>query len=88
MSDEAISIDRTMSILGYALLPLVLLSFLALIITLRSMTGTVIAITSIVWCVINATRMFEQAISLKEQRWLVAYPTTILYACFALLTVF
>lgn len=88
MSDEAISVDRTMSILGYSLLPIVLLAVFNIFIDLRGSIGLLLSLVVIVWCTLNATRLFEKALSMTEQRYLVAYPVTMLYACFALLTIF
>jgi len=88
MADEAISVDRTMSILGYSLLPIVLLALIAIGIDLRGALGLMLALIVILWCTVNATRLFEKALSMSEQRYLVAYPVTMLYACFALLTIF
>jgi len=88
MSDEAISVDRTMSILGYSLLPIVLLALCAIVLDLRGFIGLLLALTVILWCTVNATRLFEKALGMQEQRYLVAYPVTMLYACFALLTIF
>jgi hypothetical protein len=88
MSDEAISVDRTMSILGYSLLPIVLLAVFNIFIDLRGSIGLLLSLVVIGWCTLNATRLFEKALSMSEQRYLVAYPVTMLYACFALLTIF
>jgi hypothetical protein len=88
MSDEAISVDRSMSILGYSLLPIVLLGLLNLFVDLRGWGGHLLSPLIIIWCTLNATRLFEQALSLRHQRFLIAYPIMMLYACFALLTVF
>ena len=44
---------------------------------------------SILWCTFNATRFIEAMSERgREQRYLFAYPIGLLYACFALLTVF
>ncbi len=88
MADEAISVDRTMSILGYSLLPIVLLALFAIVLDLRGFVGLILALLVILWCTVNATRLFEKALGMQEQRYLVAYPVTMLYACFALLTIF
>lgn len=88
MSDEAISVDRTMSILGYSILPIVLLAIFNIFIDLRGTIGLLLAGAVIAWCTLNATRLFEKALGMREQRYLVAYPATMLYACFALLTIF
>ena len=88
MSEEAISVDRTMSILGYSILPIVLLAVFSIFIDLRDSIGLILALIVIMWCTMNATRLFEKALNMSEQRYLVAYPVTMLYACFALLTIF
>ena len=88
MSEEAISVDRTMSILGYSLLPILLLATLNIFVDLKGSLGMAASLLVILWCTVNATRLFEKALSMQEQRYLVAYPVTMLYACFALLTIF
>ena len=88
MAEEAISVDRTMSVLGYSLLPIVLLAVLGIFADLRGAIGLALALLVIMWCTVNATRLFEKALSMQEQRYLIAYPVTMLYACFALLTIF
>lgn len=89
MSDDSISFDRTMSVLGYSLLPIVLLSFISIVVNLRdSVIGQMISFISCLWCTHNAVRLFDAAVNCKHQKWLIAYPTTMLYACFALLTIF
>lgn len=42
----------------------------------------------IAWCTYSATRFFEAAMHMQQQRWLIAYPTLLFYACFVLITVF
>ena len=76
MSDEAISVDRTMSILGYSLLPIVLLAIFNIFINLKAAVGMALALLVILWCTLNATRLFEKALSMQEQRYLVAYPVS------------
>jgi len=88
MSDEAINFERTTSILGYCLLPIVFLASLHILLTLQGVLGFVLTFVSISWCTVMATRFFEKALDMREQRWLIAYPIALLYACFALLTLF
>lgn len=83
-----LSFDRTMSILGYSLVPIVVLSLVAIFIDLRGYAGLCSGIVCIIWATSTATRMFEHAIEVREQRYLIAYPATMLYACFTLLTIF
>lgn len=50
--------------------------------------GLICALLTISWCTFSATRTFEAALEMREQRYLIAYPVFLLYACFALITVF
>ena len=112
---------RTMSILGYCLLPIVFLAALNVVVNLRyrihlfnllrhplqSMTSGIyissflsavfanrgafgVAVTplAILWCTYSATRFIERALDMQEQRWLIAYPVSLLFSCFAMITVF
>ena len=88
MSDAPLSVEKTTSILGYALVPLVFLAAAVLFIDCRGVMGGAAAVLVILWCTVNATRLFESALHMREQRYLIAYPVAIIYACFALLTVF
>jgi hypothetical protein len=87
MSPDGITLDRTISILGYAMLPLCFVGFLSLIGVVTGLFGTVVSIGSILWCTLNATRCIER-LGMREQRYLIAYPVALMYACFALITVF
>lgn len=40
------------------------------------------------WCTLIATRFIEQTLDMRAQRYLIAYPVALLYACFALMAVF
>eukprot|EP01113_Clastostelium_recurvatum_P019117 TRINITY_DN2254_c0_g1_i1.p1 TRINITY_DN2254_c0_g1~~TRINITY_DN2254_c0_g1_i1.p1 ORF type:complete len:259 (-),score=56.92 TRINITY_DN2254_c0_g1_i1:49-768(-) len=88
MSENGIDIYRVISVLGYCLLPMVLLAFFSLIFPLNGIFGYVLAGCIISWCTHSASLMFVRVLSLVEQRMLVAYPAGLLYACFALLTIF
>jgi len=88
MSEAGADIYIVISVLGYCLLPMVLLAFLSLLIPLAGVTGFVLATLCITWCTYSASLMFVHVLSLVEQRLLVAYPIGLLYTCFGLLTVF
>lgn len=88
MSAEGITLDRTMSILGYSLLPIVLLGMINIFVSTTGVVGYFVSIAFIVWSTFNATRFIEKALEMREQRWLIAYPVTLLYACFVMLTLF
>ena len=88
MSRMDIELSAVVSILGYCMLPIVLLALLSYVITLPSTLGFVISAVMITWCTWTSTRFFEAVLTPQHQRWLIAYPVFLLYACFALITVF
>lgn len=88
-SEVPISVANTVSVLGYCLLPMVLLSGLSVIINLNNgLVGTVFSVLTVSWCAWSASKLFVTALSLHNQQALVLYPCALLYGVFALLTVF
>jgi hypothetical protein len=83
-----IDIYRTSSILGYGLIPIVLLALVGVIVTLRSSFGTVVSAACIFWATATSSRFFAAATQMQQQRWLVAYPIGLVYMCFTLITIF
>ena len=90
MSEPQYTLDivRVFSVLGYGLLPIVSLAAIAVFLDLRGLVGGVAGLLSILWCTYSATRFFVAALRMTPQRWLIAYPTLLFYACFALITIF
>mmetsp|Transcript_12532 Transcript_12532/g.22762 ORF Transcript_12532/g.22762 Transcript_12532/m.22762 type:complete len:268 (-) Transcript_12532:74-877(-) len=88
MSSKFIDFYRTMSILGYCLLPIVSLAASSIVFSLKGHLGFWAAVVSILWCTVAATRFIEATLDMRPQRYLVAYPLMLLYSCFALITVF
>jgi len=76
------------SILGYCILPIVILSVVNILVSLQGVIGTFAAPAAVCWCAISASKLFSDGLEMKRQQILVAYPCGILYAVFALLTVF
>jgi hypothetical protein len=85
---KEIDLYRTVSVLGYALLPIVILSALGIVVSLNGTVGMVLVSLSVVWSTYTAASFFETLLELKEQRWLISYPIGLLYSCFTLLTIF
>ncbi|KAF8820094.1 putative protein yipf5, partial [Cardiosporidium cionae] len=56
---ESIDLYRTMSILGYGLLPIVGLAIISIFFSLRSIIGAILSILCILWCTATASRFFE-----------------------------
>ncbi|KAJ3008566.1 hypothetical protein HKX48_008454 [Thoreauomyces humboldtii] len=89
MSESGIDGYRTASVLGYCLLPMVLLSSVSTLLQLSGhVVGLILSSLSVLWCTYSASAMFTTVLSMNEQRLLVAYPVGLLYSAFALLAVF
>lgn len=88
MSEGGADIYRTASVLGYCLLPMVILSSFSILLRLRGAIGLALGFTSILWCTYASSAIFVTILDMKNQRILVAYPVGLLYACFALITIF
>ncbi|KAI3623787.1 hypothetical protein CBS14141_003486 [Malassezia furfur] len=88
MSEGGIDASRVTSVLGYCLLPLCLLSCLNVFVRLNSTFGYIISPLFILWCCTAASGIFVSILGMHNQRFLVAYPVGLFYACFALLSVF
>jgi protein YIPF5/7 len=90
MSQRGIDLYRLTSILGYSLLPMVILSFLAVFLPVKrvKLLGLVLGGGCIAWSTSTATKIFVATLSMHDQSCLVAYPLALLYLSFAFITVF
>ncbi|KAK5649674.1 hypothetical protein RI129_000703 [Pyrocoelia pectoralis] len=76
------------SILGYSLLPIVALSLLGVFVSLHGPTGIAMAVISVLWASLSASRLFIAISGDRDQRPLIAYPCALVCGVFALLVVF
>ncbi|XP_004076177.1 protein YIPF5 isoform X1 [Oryzias latipes] len=88
MSMTGVSFGCVASVLGYCLLPMILLSSFGVLFSLQGMIGIVITATIIGWCSFSASKIFISALAMDGQQLLVAYPCALLYGVFALISVF
>ncbi|XP_029986643.1 protein YIPF5-like [Sphaeramia orbicularis] len=88
MSATRVSSGCVASVLGYCLLPMVVLSVYAVVFSLQDAVGSVLALSVIGWCSFSASKIFSSTLCMDGQQLLVAYPCALLYGLFALLTVF
>ncbi|XP_019488577.1 PREDICTED: protein YIPF7 [Hipposideros armiger] len=88
MSSSEVSCGCVASVLGYCLLPMVILSSSAIFFSLQGTIGTMSALVIIGWCSLSASKIFISALDMEGQQLLIAYPCALLYGLFALLTVF
>lgn len=83
-----VSFTTVVSVLGYCILPIVGLAALGVGLSLRGLPGTGAAAAAVCWCSYSASKLFVTAFNMQHQQLLVAYPCSMLYAVFALITVF
>ena len=86
--NNSILLYNTMSILGYCLIPIVLLSFFAIFLNMKNLFGEVLSVIAIVLSSLNASRFFEIGLDMSSQRWLIFYPVALFYTCFVLVTIY
>lgn len=84
-----ISFMCTVSVLGYSLLPMVILSGLSILINLRAtIAGNILSVLAILWCAVGASNLLVTAMDISNTRLIIGYPCALFYTVFALLTVF
>lgn len=88
MSMTGVSFGCVASVLGYCLLPMIILSSFGVILSLQGMMGIILTAAIIGWCSFSASKIFISALAMDGQQLLVAYPCALLYGVFALISVF
>lgn len=83
-----ITFTSVTSILGYNLLPVVLLSFVSVFYNLYTLLGMVLSVFAVLWCTFNATKMFAGIGSCSGNRLLIAYPCVLCYGVFTICVLF
>ena len=84
----SLDFSLTFSLLGYCLLPIVMLAGLAVVVSLKGPLGMVLGVTAIMWSTLSCARFFEAALNMTDRKWLIAYPAGLFYAVFALMAIF
>lgn len=88
MSPNGIALTCAVSVLGYCLLPMSLLSLLAAVLSFQGVVGLMVAISAVSWCSLSASKLFVTALTMDHQRILVAYPCALFYGLFALMAIY
>lgn len=88
--ERTIDIYRVCSVLGYCLLPIIALAAVNIVVSVHKLglAGFALASLAILWSSHTASRFFEKALYMTEQKYLIAYPVVLVYSCFVLITVF
>ncbi|ABN64377.1 predicted protein [Scheffersomyces stipitis CBS 6054] len=87
-NDVQIDLVRSTSVIGYCLLPLVLISVLGVVISLDNMLGYLLSAFAVLWCTYSASGFFVAVLKLHNARPLVAYPLCMFYTVFAFMVIF
>merc|ERR1712109_133409 len=88
MSTAPVSFFVVVSVLGYCILPIVALSAMSILISLTGPIGTILTMLAVVWSSWSASKLYVTAFEMEHQQFLIAYPCCMLYAVFALITMF
>ena len=86
--ERGILLYNTISILGYCMIPIVILSFISVFLDMKGIIGGILCFLVIIASSISASRFFEIALDNSNQKWLIFYPVCLLYTCFVLVSIF
>ncbi|ODQ66578.1 Yip1-domain-containing protein [Nadsonia fulvescens var. elongata DSM 6958] len=87
-SNQGMNYTRTVSVLGYSILPLVLVSALGVVTSIDNNMGYVLSVLAVCWCTHSSSSIFIAVLQLSDMRALVAYPLVLFYAVFAIMSIF
>lgn len=89
MSDSVeIDITRSVSVIGYCMLPLILICVIGVFHSLDNLFGYLISAVAVFWCTFSASGFFVAVLKLHNVRPLIAYPLCMFYTVFALMAIF
>jgi hypothetical protein len=79
---------RSCSVLGYCLLPLVLTSFVGVVLPMDTLIGYLLTMAAVTWCTFSSSGMFCAVGRMSSMRPLVAYPLMLFYVGFGIMGIF
>ncbi|KAJ4304972.1 hypothetical protein N0V90_000500 [Kalmusia sp. IMI 367209] len=85
---SSLTYPRSASVLGYCLLPLVLVAILGIVVPLDGFFGYLLTSLAIVWCSYSSSSMFTIVGRMTSMRGLVAYPMVLFYGSFGIMAIF
>lgn len=88
LSSSTLTFPRSASVLGYCLLPLVLTSFVGVVLPMDTAAGYAISSLAICWCTYSSSKMFCAVGRMRSMRGLVAYPLGLFYVGFGIMGIF
>jgi len=85
---QYVELYSCISILGYSLLPFVILAAISIFTQLNNAVGWGVCALMVAWSTLTATRFFEYGLDMEDKKYLIAYPIVLFYSVFMLLTIF
>ncbi|KAI1160285.1 hypothetical protein F5B18DRAFT_514931 [Nemania serpens] len=85
---STLTFARSASVLGYCLLPLVLVSLVGIAMPMDGPFGYILTTAAIMWCTTSASGIFCAVGRMRQTRLLVAYPLALFYAGFGIMSIF
>ncbi|KAF2244471.1 protein transport protein yip1 [Trematosphaeria pertusa] len=85
---SSLTYPRSASVLGYCLLPLVLVAILGIVFPLDGYFGYLLTSLAIIWCSYSSSSMFTIVGRMTSMRGLVAYPMVLFYGSFGIMAIF
>ena len=69
-------------------MPFVFLALTSVFVDLSNFGGGLFSLAIILWSTVTATRYFEYGLDMQDRKYLIAYPISLFYFVFMLLSVF
>ncbi|KAI1436533.1 hypothetical protein GGR50DRAFT_227540 [Xylaria sp. CBS 124048] len=85
---STLTFTRSASVLGYCLLPLVLVSMVGIVMPMDGPFGYILTSAAIMWCTTSASGLFCAVGRMRQMRVLVAYPLALFYVGFGIMSIF
>jgi hypothetical protein len=85
---STITYSRSISVLGYCILPLVFTSILGIVLPMDTFLGYIAVSLAIAWCTYSSSAIFCAVGRMSDMRILVAYPLALFYVGFGIMAIF
>ncbi|KAF2006991.1 golgi membrane protein-like protein [Amniculicola lignicola CBS 123094] len=85
---SSLTFPRSASVLGYCLLPLVLIAIVGIVVPMDGLFGYLLTTLAIIWCSYSSSSMFTVVGRMSSMRGLVAYPMFLFYGSFGIMAIF
>eukprot|EP00002_Diphylleia_rotans_P034838 TRINITY_DN7521_c0_g1_i2.p1 TRINITY_DN7521_c0_g1~~TRINITY_DN7521_c0_g1_i2.p1 ORF type:complete len:237 (+),score=48.89 TRINITY_DN7521_c0_g1_i2:53-763(+) len=88
LTEKQIQLYESVSVLGYGLTPLTILSFLRLFVTFTGFAGFLLSVPFIAWSTHATATFFVKSLDMRDQHLIVGYPIGLFFTCFTIIIIF